>query len=188
MINMMKIREGEVADSVVLSELAMIVIRQMDIELMKKIGPDKLKKLFAEFYEQENNGLQTAVAELDGEVVGAIFGYANEREERVDEVFDFLLQRKFGIQQGFEDIEAQKDEWYLDTLAVFDWIRGNGIGTKLIQFLPVIAKKHGKKFIGLNVDDDNPKAKKLYESIGFKKTGKVILEKHQYTHMKWNFE
>lgn len=185
---MIKIRESEVADSVVLSELAMIVVHQMDIELIKKIGPDKLKKLFAEFYEQEDNGLQIAVAEWDGKVVGAVFGYTNEREKHVDEVFDFLLQRKFGIQQGFEDFEAQKDEWYLDTLAVFYWIRGNGIGTKLIYFLPTLAKKQGKKFIGLNVNDGNFKAKKLYESIGFKKTGKVILEKHQYTHMQWSFE
>lgn len=48
------------------------------------------------------------------------------------------------------------NEWYLDTISVDERFRGMGIGSKLLDALPEVAKASGKQALGLNVDFDNP--------------------------------
>jgi len=51
-------------------------------------------------------------------------------------------------------------------------LRGQGIGTKLIEEVEKIAKEKGFHKIGLGVNPTlNPKAKSLYERLGYKDTG-----------------
>jgi ribosomal protein S18 acetylase RimI-like enzyme len=76
----------------------------------------------------------------------------------------------------------------LDTIAVDEAYRGHGIGSKLLESLPTIAKKSGKKVIGLSVDDANPKAKALYERVGFKGVKKTKISGHDYLHMYWSID
>lgn len=59
---------------------------------------------------------------------------------------------------------------YLHIIAVKDEFRNQGIGNKLlVYFEKVISKDKSKVF--LVVADFNPKAKRLYENIGYKEVG-----------------
>jgi len=189
-MNMFKIRRGELLDGPILSDLVMIVVHQMSLPLVKKIGSEKMRSLMEECLSNPNYRyayMQALVAEFNGEIVGAAFGYPNDQENQIDEIFNEILYKRFGIKQGFKDTEAVGDEWYLDTVAVFDWARHRGVGTQLIEALPKIAKEHKKTCIGLNVDCKNPRAKELYTSLGFQETEQVKLGEHDYTHMRWHF-
>jgi len=56
------------------------------------------------------------------------------------------------------------DEVYVDYLATSPEHRSQGIGTKLIEY---VRDTMGYKYIKLEVLSKNPRAKKLYESLGF---------------------
>lgn len=66
--------------------------------------------------------------------------------------------------------ETGPDEFYLDTLATIPEFRGRGVARALIQDAKEKASKAGKP-LGLLVSYHNPKARKLYESLGFKQVG-----------------
>ncbi|MDR0690631.1 MAG: GNAT family N-acetyltransferase [Streptococcaceae bacterium] len=187
---MLNIRESTLADGYILSELSMMIINKMDLPFIKEVGLENLRSLIEQCFtdpKYRNDYMQAAVGEFDGEVVGAAFGFTSEQEGKIDEIFDKLLYENFGVRQGFETKEAVGDEWYLDTIAVFERMRGKGIGTKLLKYLPKIAKKYDKDCIGLNVADTNLTAKKLYLSHNFVETGKELLGNQRFTHMRWYF-
>lgn len=55
----------------------------------------------------------------------------------------------------------------MDGIVVKEGNRGKGIGKKLFQKLEAFAKENNLSSIKLDVIDENPKAKKLYEKLGF---------------------
>ena len=59
------------------------------------------------------------------------------------------------------------DELYVDGVAVASEMRGKGIGSNLFELLEQAALKKGIKTISLEVIDTNPRAKALYERLGF---------------------
>jgi ribosomal protein S18 acetylase RimI-like enzyme len=59
------------------------------------------------------------------------------------------------------------DVLHLDTLAVHPDARGQGIGTQLIQAVEALAQSEGKGRVTLEVEDINPRARRLYEQLGF---------------------
>ncbi len=60
-----------------------------------------------------------------------------------------------------------QDEILLDALAVHENYRGKGIGSKLLKELFKWSVENGYKAIHLEVIDENPKARALYERLGF---------------------
>lgn len=70
----------------------------------------------------------------------------------------------------FDYDEVLVGEFYLDTLFVFSHARGEGIGNKLLtEFV-----NSGEAKLSLNVAQSNNRARKLYESYGFKKNVKFL--------------
>lgn len=67
--------------------------------------------------------------------------------------------------------ECDSDEFYLDTLMTLPQFRGMGIGRKLIMDAKKKADLTGKP-LGLLCDDENDRARHLYDSIGFVEIGK----------------
>ena len=53
-------------------------------------------------------------------------------------------------------------------LGVHDKYRGKGVGRELLQFYIGVATCLGYKEAGIVVNDFNPRARKLYDSMGFK--------------------
>lgn len=60
-----------------------------------------------------------------------------------------------------------KQQLLMDGIAVHRDYRGKGIGRQLLRELEFLAKAEGKNSIRLDVIDQNAKAKRLYEQIGF---------------------
>lgn len=81
--------------------------------------------------------------------------------------------------------ETEAGEYYLDTLGIDPAYRGKGLGTQLLNFLitEYTVKRH--KPLGLLVDNDNPKAKKLYEILGFKKVADKTLVGKKMEHLQY---
>lgn len=85
---------------------------------------------------------------------------------------DFI--RQFGIFKGivasiiFYRKSPPNDELLMDGIAVHKDYRGQGIGSMLFDELFVWATINKYKAIHLDVIDENPKAKALYERLNFK--------------------
>lgn len=59
----------------------------------------------------------------------------------------------------------------MDGICVAEQARGRGVGTALFQALFAKARRDGYRAITLDVIDSNPRARALYERLGFQATG-----------------
>ena len=63
--------------------------------------------------------------------------------------------------------KTNSNEIHIEAIAVSELARDKGIGTKLFDAIFQLASEKGYKTITLEVIDINPRAKKLYERMGF---------------------
>lgn len=169
-------------------ELVSKLIYETDKNLFKKFldknhktAIEKLKKLIIEgknsygheniyIAENENNGL-----------IGVIVAFRGDEITFVNEIkvyWNCMNFRDFVkltlIKPLYDKISAssiERDDFYIGNLAVINSMRGKGIGTKILnQIITVATEKECKRVI-LDVIQDNIKAKKFYEKIGFKVCG-----------------
>lgn len=81
-----------------------------------------------------------------------------------------------GIWNTFADVGIKKkDELYITNLAVAEKARGMGVGTLLVEKAFETACENNMPRLSLRVVNSNPRAKALYERLGFKtvKIGKT---------------
>ncbi|MEM7774744.1 MAG: GNAT family N-acetyltransferase [Pseudomonadota bacterium] len=71
---------------------------------------------------------------------------------------------------SFLDRPERSGELLLDGLAVAADARGQGLGTGLLKATEAHAARLGKVSVGLDVVDTNPRARQLYERVGFAAT------------------
>ncbi len=76
--------------------------------------------------------------------------------------------------------ELEIDALLMDGIAVTENARGMGIGTKLLNAIFEEARKRKKTEIRLDVIDSNPRAKALYERMGFVDQGTETLGPLKY--------
>jgi len=70
-------------------------------------------------------------------------------------------------------------ELVMDGISVHSLGRGKGIGTKLLTEIIKLGENEGYRQIRLDVIDINPKAKKLYERVGFE-----VIKTESYPYLK----
>lgn len=75
--------------------------------------------------------------------------------------------------KGIVTYGIKKGNFRIKTIAVSRDARGQGIGSKLFDYIINYCKNTDIKTLSLEVIETNPRAKKLYESIGFQ-TDKTI--------------
>lgn len=113
------------------------------------------------------------VVTFEGIIVG-VCGLKFEGKEFVDLSFwRLLLELKFWILRvlffgWLFYCDVKKKELLIDVLAVARDMRGKGIGSKLTTFIVDFAQSKQFEQVKLSVINTNEKAKKLYESLGFK--------------------
>lgn len=73
---------------------------------------------------------------------------------------------RYLLAAGFRDAPC-KQHLMIECLAVRPALRGQGIGTQLIQVACHLARVHGLSGVCLEVLDTNPDARRLYERLGF---------------------
>lgn len=185
------IRFAEKEDGVAIAPLILVILKDMELPLLEVAPEEDILTILQEAIEEPeyrfgyNRGI---VYEVDGKVAGVAFGYPSEEEPQIDLPLKKVL-RRHNLSEDiklFVDPETLPNEWYLDSISVDEKYRGSGIGSKLLDALPEIAKRDGKTTISLNVDQENPSAKKLYKRKGFEKVGEMTLSGHLYDHMHKN--
>lgn len=78
-------------------------------------------------------------------------------------IFRYLAYQIYKDKQ----VKMNSKRIHLDLVAVNQEMRGQGIGSSLLQAAYQLGKRLGKTEIVLEVVDSNPRAKKLYEKQGF---------------------
>ncbi|MGM0125161.1 hypothetical protein IGI37_002559 [Enterococcus sp. AZ194] len=174
-------------DGAAVAPLILVILKDMELPFVVQYGEEKTIQILIEAAAEPNYryGYANAIVkEIDGKIAGVAFGYTSEEEAVIDEPLVKIL-KAHGMEnaQLFTDPETFSDEWYLDTISVSEEFRGQGIGSELLDALPMLAESKGKKVIGLSVDESNPGARKLYTRKGFKKVGEVPISGHMYDHM-----
>ena len=148
--------------------------------------PKERIALFAEKICRRNDVLYSAqntiLAEKYGKPIGMITSYDGKNYSAFRKTTMALVKEHLGIEfPGMED-EATEGEYYLDSLAVLPECRGLGIGSSLLK--EAISRGHALGLpVTLVVDPANPKARKLYESLGFSFLRKIFIFGHNYDKM-----
>ncbi|MGK0552832.1 GNAT family N-acetyltransferase [Enterococcus faecalis] len=182
------IRLATKEDGAAIAALVLVILKDMELPLLKEVPEATVLSILSQAVADPNyrygyrRGL---VYEVNGQVAGIAFGYPAEAEATIDQPLTTVL-KAHGLSEElklFDEQETLPDEWYLDSISVAENYRGLGIGSKLLTELPKLARKDGKKVIGLNVDAANPDARRLYERHGFKEVGQLTISAHLYDHM-----
>jgi ribosomal protein S18 acetylase RimI-like enzyme len=92
------------------------------------------------------------------------------------------LRKKRRNEVIFFDKEADEGDFYIDTVCVADRFRGYGIGSLLLKEAEKAAIQKGYLRLSLNVAQDNPVAKKLYEQNGYKDEKAIKINEHPYNY------
>jgi ribosomal protein S18 acetylase RimI-like enzyme len=122
------------------------------------------------------------VAEVEGNVAGAVVGYDGAQLYALREGTFAVLRACVGRVPNIVD-ETEPGECYLDSIGVLPQYRGLGVGGALVEAFCVRAFNDGHHCVGLIVDQDNPNAERLYTSLGFKRVGVKPFFSHQMWHL-----
>ncbi|NEN23746.1 GNAT family N-acetyltransferase [Cryomorpha ignava] len=181
----MIIRQATKADSEVLTILIMLALEAMVYEFIAEKNFEKGIAFLSHFTKSENNQYSYQncfVAEVNGAVVGAVNAYDGAHLDVLRKpVLDFVFKTTGrAIKVGDE---TQEGELYIDTLGVNPNYQGLGIGSALVNHLidKIVVQK--RQTLGLLVDVDNPKARKLYLKLGFKSVGYKTLFVKELEHL-----
>ena len=146
---------------------------------------EKILKTLDSFVFMDVNRLSyknTYTYDIEDELAGLIIAYDSNKVSQLDSPILKHLESKNIFLDSF-DKECFEDEFYIDTLSVFEKFQGRGIAKELLAFIYDKAKELGFKKVSLIVDVDNLKALNLYEKMGFKKNTILEVSKHNYHHM-----
>ena len=128
-----------------------------------------------------------------GELLGILTYSIKEKSEQRIHLRQII--KLMGIRKGIKVAcklsvfihKVQKEELYIDYIAVNQNSRGKGIGTKLLHKALEIANEYNKQSVSLQVINTNPRAKKLYESMGFVTIKEVSISPINKW-LKWSFD
>ena len=116
------------------------------------------------------------VAEIDGEIAGALVGYPAALEP---EAIDTASTPAMWIPLlELENIAA--GTWYINSVAAFPYARGLGVGSKLMQWAEQRASALGLRGTTLIVSDINRGAQRLYERLGYEEVARRPIVKEQW--------
>ncbi len=133
--------------------------------------------------------LNSRIAVLpDGTKAGVCISYNGGLLKSLRKPFFEEANRILGWNMSDEEMEkvpyeTGPEEFYLDSLATLPDYRGRGIATLLIDDAHKKALKSGLP-LGLLVADDNPEARKLYESLGFNSVGRRLFAGAEMTNLR----
>ena len=123
------------------------------------------------------------VKEVEGKVVGVILIYHGSEAEALDHPLNERIRILRNDPTITLDKEADLDEFYIDTLSVAPEFSGRGYGTALIRAAEEKARQLHSTKIALNVDEDNERAYRLYQHLGYWTDKQRVLYGKLYFHM-----
>ena len=118
----------------------------------------------------------SVVAEVDGNIAGALLGYPVAAEpEPVDPA---SIPPMFVPLLELENLAA--GTWYINAVATFPDTRGLGIGSRLMDWAEDRANELGLHGTSLIVSDANRGARRLYERLGYEEVARRPMVKEQW--------
>ena len=160
-------------------------IKSLEIDILKDFSEEKVYKILEYVFSSEDDRYSyknSTVYEIDGVIKGFSFTYHYDEVKKMKEFWYGEVVSNFNLKNDsmiFDYDEVLVGEFYLDTLFVFSDARGEGIGNKLlIEFV-----NSGEAKLSLNVAQSNVRARKLYESYGFKKECEIFIGHENYDHL-----
>lgn len=160
-------------------------IKSLEIDIFKDFSEKKIHEIleyvFASKYDRFSYK-NCMVYEKEGEIKGFSFAYHYDEVEKMKKFWCDEIISYFGLKEDtkiFDYDEVLQGEFYLDTLFVFSDTRGEGIGNKLLT--EFVNSEEAK--LSLNVAQSNNRARKLYESYGFKKECEIFIGHEEYDHL-----
>ena len=160
-------------------------IKSLEIDIFKDFSEKKIHEILEYVFSSEYDRFSyknCMVYEKEGEIKGFYFAYHYDEVEKMKKFWCDEIISYFGLKEDtkiFDYDEVLQGEFYLDTLFVFSDARGEGIGNKLLtEFV-----NSGQSKLSLNVAQSNNRARKLYESYGFKKEGEIFIGHENYDHL-----
>lgn len=122
------------------------------------------------------------VAEIDGEGAGAVFAFPADQQPELDLlILASVNARGYNLKELF--FEGEAGSYYLSTMGVDSRFRGKGAGAALIAAVEKEGYALGYTRSSLLVARDKPKAKALYERLGYKVTMEVEMGSLEYYRM-----
>ncbi|MFT4832384.1 MAG: ribosomal protein S18 acetylase RimI-like enzyme [Psychroserpens sp.] len=181
----MMIRKATSRDAQSIASLLMLVLENMVYKFIGETDYTKAKEFLIYFLSRENNQYSYQncyVAEIGNEIIGVVNLYNGAELHELRQPVLEHIHHYYSTDLHIED-ETQAGEYYIDTIAVRSSEQGKGIGSKILLYLidKYVVKK--KQTLGLLVDVNNPRAKKLYVKMGFECVGKKVLLGHHLDHL-----
>ncbi|WP_019242126.1 MULTISPECIES: GNAT family N-acetyltransferase [Bacillus] len=182
----MNIRKATKEDRKEAAVLIYDAIHDIAHVLTGEIDKEKVLVQLEEFFCQETNRMSyhnCLVKTVDHQVVGLVIAYHGSDALQLDEPIYRHLQSKQPNVESIIDPEADEKDYYLDTLSVNPSFGGKGFGTELIKATINYSLELGYSSVSLNVEENNTKARQLYERLGFEFEKNITINHHTYAYM-----
>ena len=178
------IKSAQKQDAKICIKLLNLAMEDIAYKLSGYDDPVKSDEILEKFFESETNRLSyknVYVYKRDEQIIAAMCAYFGGDAWQLDSEISQHL-KALGKDTQVEK-ECFDDEFYIDSIAVDEKFRGQGLAKELILHSFAKAKELGHKKVSLIVDVNKPKVRKFYESLGFKFNTKKIINLHEYDHM-----
>lgn len=178
------IKNAQKQDSKICIKLLNLAMEDIAYKLSGYDDPVKSDEILEKFFESETNRLSyknVYVYKRDDVIIAAMCAYFGGDVAKLDSEISQHL-KALGKDAQIEK-ECFDDEFYIDSIAVDEKFRRQGLAKELILHSFARAKELGHKKVSLIVDVNKPKVRKFYESLGFKFNTKKIINLHEYDHM-----
>ena len=178
------IKNAQKQDAKICIKLLNLAMEDIAYKLSGYDDPAKSDEILEKFFQSETNRLSyknVYVYKRDDVIIAAMCAYFGGDAWQLDrEILQHL--KALGKDAQIEK-ECFDDEFYIDSIAVDEKFRRQGLAKELILHSFAKAKELGHKKVSLIVDINKPKVRKFYESLGFKFNTKKIINLHEYDHM-----
>lgn len=177
----MRIRDARKSDCAKLAQLINLAGEGLPLYLWRQMaGPGEDPwKIGRERAARDSGSFSyrnSVVAELEGNIAGALVGYPVAAEP--DAIDPANTPPMFVPLLELENLAA--DTWYVNAVATFPDARGLGVGSKLMQRAERQASRLGLRGTSLIVSDANEGAQRLYERLGYKEVARRPMVKEQW--------
>ena len=178
------IKNAQKQDAKICIKLLNLAMEDIAYKLSGYDDPVKSDEILEKFFKSETNRLSyknVYVYKRDDVIIAAMCAYFGGDVAKLDREISQHLNA-LGKDAQIEK-ECFDDEFYIDSIAVDEKFRRQGLAKELILHSFAKAKELGYKKVSLIVDINKPKVRKFYESLGFKFNTKKIINLHEYDHM-----
>ena len=178
------IKSAQKQDAKICIKLLNLAMEDIAYKLSGYDDPVKSDEILEKFFVSEINRLSYKniyIYKRDDVIIAAMCAYFGGDAWQLDREISQHL-KALGKDAKIEK-ECFDDEFYIDSIAVDEKFRGQGLAKELILHSFARAKELGHKKVSLIVDINKPKVRKFYESLGFKFNTKKIINLHEYDHM-----